>query len=148
MVGEEGARTAFKLDEVYRLAGPHSPDLSLPRDVVLQLHYFSGRELLTRRAWAHGPFEYRGGTVTILPDLSRATLQKWAILRPLLMAIKTAGYSYKWGFPSHVIILKGDAVFVLRYPTELQQLFDFLKTQPVMVLDWLAPLPFQLGRRD
>lgn len=69
MMGEDGACTVFKLDGAYRLACPHSPDPSLPRDVVVQLHYFSDREILIQKAWAHGPFEYRGGTVTILSDL-------------------------------------------------------------------------------
>lgn len=145
MTGEEGERTALKLDGAYRLVRPRSPDHTLPKDVVVQLHYFTDRELLIRKAWAHGPFEHRGGKVTILPNRRRC---KDGHSQTLIDGHKNVCCSYKWGFPFHVIIRQDGAVFILRYPSELRELFKFLTIQPITVLDWLAPLPFQMSWRD
>lgn len=74
----------LELDRVHRALGPKSKDINRPRDVVCRLHYFAHREAILRKAWETGTIDFKGGQVKILPDLSRATLQRRTLLRPLL----------------------------------------------------------------
>lgn len=43
-----------------------------------------------------------------------------------------------WGALFHIVARKGDrSTFLLRHPTELQELFNFLSTHPIEVLNCL-----------
>lgn len=75
---------SVELDRVHRILGPKSPDPARPRDVLCRIHHYNQKELILRRAWEHGAVEFDGATIKILPDLSRATLLRRAMLRPLL----------------------------------------------------------------
>lgn len=82
----------------------------------------------------------RGGAeITVLPDLSRATLQRHAILRPLLGAIKAAGLTYRWGYPFHLVVRKGNTSFAVYDKEDLPSLFEYAGMDPLEVPNWLAP---------
>lgn len=76
--------------------------------------------------------------MTILLDISGSTLRRRAMMRPLLDLIKSLGGSYRWGAPFHMVARKEDgSTFLLRHPTELPELFNFLGTPPIDVPNWL-----------
>ncbi|KAM9313358.1 RNA-binding protein FXR2 [Gastrophryne carolinensis] len=45
--------TEIVIDRVHRALGPRSPDPARPRDVVCRLHYYTVKEDILAKAWAH-----------------------------------------------------------------------------------------------
>lgn len=93
----------LKLDWAHRALGPRSTDPAKPRDVLCRLHYYSQKEEIMRKAWQVGPVTYREATVQILPDLSRSTLCRRTIKRPLLDALRTEGHTYRWAYLFYLV---------------------------------------------
>lgn len=91
--------TSLELDRVHRTLGPKSPDPDRPWDVLCRLHRYTQKEIILRKAWDHGEVEFDGASIKILPDLSRATLQRRAQLRPVLDLARRKGCTYRWGYP-------------------------------------------------
>lgn len=129
----------IKIDRVHSTIGPHSADPGRLRDVVCRLHHYVQKEAITKRAWSKGPLLQDGVEVRILPDLSRATLHQPALLRPLLDTLKAGGFTYRWGYPFHLLVRKGENTFILQSPADLPDLFAFLGIGPVAVLNWIVP---------
>lgn len=136
----------LELDRVHRTLGPKSADLDRPRDVLCRLHRYTQKELILRKAWDHGELEFDGATIKILPDLSRGTLQRRALLRPALELARRKGYTYRWGYPLAVTFRNGATSCTLHTPAELPDFFDFLEVELVAVSDWLAFVPRPAGR--
>lgn len=101
------------LDRVHRAMGPRSSDPQTPRDIICHLHRYTHRETLLRRAWEAGTIEIEGTVVKILPDLSRATLRRRALLRPVLDSVWKERGTYRWKYPLTVAIRKGLLTFIL-----------------------------------
>ena len=74
---------------------------------------------------------YEGSRIQILPDLSRATLQRRAMLRLVLDKIKQAGGTYRWGYPIAVIIKRNTQTFHLQQPRELPEMFKFMEMEAI-----------------
>lgn len=136
----------IELDRVHRALGPRSEDPSRPRDVVCRLHRYTQKENILRRAWEYGDVEVGGKQARILPDLSRATLKRRALLRPLLELVKQKGLTYRWGYPLSVLFRKDTSSFTLQRTEDLPALFRFMDTEPIQVPYWLQFLPHPQGR--
>ncbi|KAM5171847.1 olfactory receptor 1E16-like [Mantella aurantiaca] len=129
------------LDRAHRAIGPRSSDPARPRDVICRVHLFKQKEEIVKKAWSHGPVNFDGNQIQILPDLSRATLYRRALLRPLLDKIRQLGLQYRWGYPFHLIVRRGNSSFFLRTQADLSDLFAFLEIQPFTIPDWLQRIP-------
>lgn len=136
----------IELDRVHRALGPGSADPSRPRDVVCRLHHYTQKENILRRACEHGDVEVEGSQAKILPDLSRATLRRRSLLRPLLDLAKQKGLTYRWGYPLSVTFRKDTSAFTLQNTVDLPALFRFMDTEPIPVPDWLQILPRPTSR--
>lgn len=110
----------------------------------LRLRGLPEATLILRKAWEHGEVGFDGATIKILLDLSRATLQRRSLLRPVLDLARQQGCTYRWGYPLVVIFRYAAASFTLRTPAELPALFAYLGVEPVP--DWLAIIPRPSGR--
>lgn len=89
--------TAILLDRAHRMPGPKPGHQGRPRNVLYRLHYVAEKKTLARKAWNKGPLRFGDSDVSVFPDLSRLTLQRRAILKPLRGAIRAQGGTYKWG---------------------------------------------------
>lgn len=136
----------IELDRIHRALGPKSADPLRPRNVVCRVHHYVHKEQILRKAWESDDPELDGATIKILPDLSRATLQRRAILKPLMDLARRKGATYRWGYPLSVTFRKDQRSFTLRKPDALPALFDFLDTDPIEVPNWLGPLPHTQSR--
>lgn len=96
----------LKFESVHRALGPPSVNKYRPRDVIGRFHRYAHKELISRKAWEKGDVEYEGEKIKVLPDLSRATLQRRAMLHPLLEKIKSLGGTYRWGYPIALTVKK------------------------------------------
>lgn len=110
-----------------------------PRDVICRLHHYCHKESITRKAWEAGDFD--GVTVKILPDVSRATLQRRATLRQVLELAHRQDATYRWGYPLSVIFRRNQRSFTLRSPSDLPGLLTFLEADPIRIPNWLMFLP-------
>lgn len=104
-LGISTAPREVEFDRMHRAPRPCSIDLARPRDVIGRLHRYAHKVLISRKAWEVGTLNYEGAVVKIFPDLSRATLQRRAQLRPLLEKIRLLGGSYRWGYPISLMYL-------------------------------------------
>lgn len=129
----------IEIDRIHRALGPKPTDPLRPRDVVCRIHHYIHKEQILRKAWEAEDPELDGVTVKILPDLSRATLQRRAIMKPLLDLARRKGATYRWGYPLSATFRKDQRSFTLRKPDALPALFTFLDAEPIAV--WLGPLP-------
>lgn len=89
--------------------------------------------------------DFDGTLIKILPDLSRATLQRQVMLRPALELARQSGITYRWGFPLFATFWRAQHYITLRTPADLPVLFNFMEADPVSVPDWLQLLPKLTG---
>lgn len=87
-----------------------------------------------------GEVEFDGAVLKIMRDLSRSTLHRRALLKPVLEAAKHAGITCRWGFSISVTFKKAQQSFTLRTPADLPTLFASLDTDPIKIPHWLQPL--------
>lgn len=104
---------AMEFERLHRSLGPRSVNVNRPRDVICRFHRYAHKELISRKVWEAGEIEQDGVSVRILPDLSHATLQRRAMLCPLLDKIKMLGETYWWIYPISLIIKKNSLTFTL-----------------------------------
>lgn len=116
-------------------------NVNRPRGVIYRFHRYTHKELISRKAWEVGDIELDGAMVKMLPDLFQATLQRRAMLHPLLDKIKSLGESYRWGYPISLSVKKNSLAFTLRHPGELPDLFHFLGMEAIGIPNWLQALP-------
>lgn len=84
--------------------------------------------------------ELDDAALKILPAVLRASLQRRAMMKPLLDLARRSNYKYRWGYPLVVTFRRDQRSFTLRTPESLPALFQFLEVEPFEVLDWLGPL--------
>lgn len=137
---------SMEIDRIHRTLGPKSSDPARPRDVLCRLHRFAQKEMILRNAWEQGEIEFDGAHIQILPDLSRATLQRRAMLKPVLEEARRRGCTYRWGYPLAVTFRAERSSFTLRTPADLPALFTFLESEPITVPNWLQKIPRPTGR--
>lgn len=68
---------------------------------------------MLQKAWEKRDVDFDGATLCILPDLSKATLQHRAILKPVLEVARQSGITYRWGFPISLTFKKAQQFFTL-----------------------------------
>lgn len=95
-----------ELDCIHRALGPKSTDPARTRDVICRPYHYVHKEHIVRQAWEAGDLDFNGVSIKVLPDLSRATLQRRAMLRPLLDLARRKNGTYRWGYPLSVTFRK------------------------------------------
>lgn len=140
LLGEDCA-DKMDLDRVHRAFGQRSFDSSRPRDVLCRIHFFTTKDIIINRAWKKKTVDFEGVKLKILPDLSRNTLRRRAILKPLLSNVLGAGATYKWGFPLHLIVKKDNVSYPIFTMTDVQPVLQELGIPPFHQDDWLGDLP-------
>lgn len=138
---DEDLPASLEFDRVHRALGPRLADVDRPRDVLCCLHRYSHKEQIMSAARLKGTVDFDGAQISVYPDISRATLTRRAMLKPLLERLGRADLSYRWGFPVQLTIRKGNASFALWHHAELPDLFAFLDMEPFPLRNWLGPLP-------
>lgn len=135
------APASLEFDRVHCTLGPKPQDPDRPRDVICRLHRYTQKEQILRAAWNTDRIDFDGAELRIFPDVSRATLQRRAMLKPLLERLQWAVLQYRWGFPLQLTMRKERASFILRHHADLPDLFLFLNMEPFHIPDWLKQLP-------
>lgn len=130
--------TEVAIDRVHRTLGPRPTSQDRPRDTPCRLHVHKPKEEIVQQAWKVGILEFDGVPIQLLPEVSRKTLLMHRAPKPLLERIVELGMSYTWGHPFHLKVRKGNRSFPLRHPSELPDLFNFAKMEPIPVPNCLS----------
>lgn len=141
---------ALAFERVYRALGPPSVNVDRPRDVIGRFHQYAHKESINSKAWEKGDLELdRSGKTFTLTTL-RATLQRRAMLRPLLDKIKW-GEPTGGGTPLHLIVKKKKKYFLtfnLRHLGELPDFFSFMEMEAIEIPNWLQQIPGSLRKME
>ncbi|XP_066460937.1 zinc finger protein 268-like [Eleutherodactylus coqui] len=131
---------AIELDRVHRALGGRTRSSNLLRDLICRVHFYRQKKEIQRLAWERDAVQFNGAEITILPDVSRLTLNSRRLIRPLLEAARRADATYKWGHPFHLILQKRGRIYMVRSPMDLEGAFRFLEVPAVPVPDWTEPM--------
>lgn len=83
-----------EFDRIHWALGPRSDDSARPCNVICRLYHYTHKETIARKAWEMHKLELDGVALKILPDISRATLQRQALLKPLLDLARRRNITY------------------------------------------------------
>ena len=103
----------FTVDRIHRLPKPSYLSDNIPRDVILRLHFYHTKEkLMAASRQVEGiPTQY--ANLQFYADLSQHTLQKRRNLATVTKALRNHKLTYKWGFPTKLIVTKDDREYVM-----------------------------------
>lgn len=94
------------MDRIHCLPKPsYLPD-NVPRDFILRLHFFLVKEHLMSASRNMDLFPPQYKDLQFFADLSQYTLQKCRNLNTISKALRSYKITYKWGFPTKLIITK------------------------------------------
>lgn len=94
--------------------------------------------------WQLGTIDFDGTSIQMLPYLSRNTLCRKAILKPLMNRLCNVGTTYRWGYILHIIVRKDTDTFYLHSKADVAAFHDRLDIEPFYLSDWLG----HLGKED
>ena len=92
------------IDRIHRLPKPAFLPAAIPRDVILHMTFFHVKEQLMQAMRRNEKIPSRFQNLQLYPDLSQHTLQKRRNLGTITKALRNHDISYKWGFPTKLII--------------------------------------------
>lgn len=89
----------MQVDRIHRLPNPsHLPD-NIPRDVLMQVHFYQTKEQLMSAFHKHQQSPEKYAHIQIFVDLSQFTMQKRKSLLPVTKALRNHNIPYRWGYP-------------------------------------------------
>ncbi|CAH2324965.1 Hypothetical predicted protein [Pelobates cultripes] len=110
------------VDRVHRVTKPKQLPDSVPRDVLLRVHFYHIKELIprTHHSRADPPEDY--STIRIMADISAATLRRRREFLHTTTELRTHGIRYRWGFPTKIILTKNGKTVQISTPDEGKKL--------------------------
>ncbi|XP_073473806.1 vomeronasal type-2 receptor 116-like [Aquarana catesbeiana] len=88
----------LELDRVHRALGPKNPNLEHPRDFICRLHFYAIKDTIMKAARVQDAIYFNETPVSLLPDVSKLTLDMRRALKPLTSALQEKQIKCRWGF--------------------------------------------------
>lgn len=101
------------IDRIHRIAKPSHLAASVPRDVLMRIHFFHIKEKMMSEARSKGPLPRPYDGIQIFPDLSKYTLQQRRKLNPITKGLSNHKIQYKWRYPATLLIAKNGTTHVV-----------------------------------
>lgn len=89
----------LELNRVHRALGPKNQNLEHPRDVICRVHFYAVKDAIMQAARAQSAIYFNETPVSLLPDISKLTLDMRRAPKPLTGALQAKQIKYRWGFP-------------------------------------------------
>lgn len=101
------------IDRIHRIAKPSHLAATVPRDVLMRVHFFHVKEKLMYEARnkTQLPRPYDG--IQIFPHLSKYTLQLRRNLNPITKGLYNHKIVYKWRYPATLLISKNGTTHIV-----------------------------------
>lgn len=141
MILGRAATESLRFDRIHRALRPRNLAVELPRDVICRLHYFEDKNAVMIKLRNMQDIDFDGAKLHIFPDLSKATLDRRRVLKPLLERLQSEGITYRWGFPACLIATKSGRSSTLRFPEDLPIFLQELNIQHFELPGWQDPIP-------
>lgn len=101
------------IDRIHRIAKPSHLAASVPRDVLMRIHFFHIKEKMMSEARVKAPLPRPYEAIQIFPDLSKFTLQMRRKLNPITKGLSNHKIPYKWRYPATILIMKNGTTHVV-----------------------------------
>ena len=112
------------IDRIHRLPKPsHLPE-TVPRDVLLRLHFFHIKEQLMQVMRKHESVPQQYQDLQFYADLSQHTLLKRRNLNTVTKVLRNHRIIYRWGYPTKLSVTKDNRTFTI---TSLERGLDLLR---------------------
>lgn len=94
------------IDRIHRIAKTSHLAASVPRDILIRIHFFHIKEKMMTEARSKAPLPRPYEAIQIFPDLSKFTLQMRRKLNPITKGLFNHKILYKWRYPATILITK------------------------------------------
>lgn len=106
------------INRIHRIPKPKHLDASVPRDILMKIHFFSTKEQLLTKARTSQmlPAPYNG--VHLYADLSKYTLNMRRQMKTITKALYNHKIPYKWRHPATIVINREGTTHIISAPME------------------------------
>lgn len=94
------------IDRIHRIAKPSHLAASIPRDVLMRVHFFHVKEKLLLGVKNKSPLPAPYTGIQFFPDLSKYTLQQRTNLNPITKGLQNHKIPYKWRYPATILVTR------------------------------------------
>lgn len=126
----------IKIERIHRIKKPPTVPTDLPRDIIVRFSEYQDRAQIHERLKGTPTIEYRGAKIQTFTDLSKATLYRRRLLKPLLEEMKLKSVKYSWGFPACLVGTKEGRTARLRMPEDLPHFCERLDLNTKEIPGW------------
>lgn len=106
------------IDRIHRIPKPSQLPEKIPRDVLMQLHFYHIKDRLMKTFKDDHTIPERYAHLQFYADVSQYTIQFRKRMSTLTKALRHHKIAYKWGYPSKLIINKNNSTFVITTPDQ------------------------------
>lgn len=92
------------IDCAHRIAKPNHLPVSIPRDVLAQIHFFHIKERIVAAARSASKLPDPYSSVSLFTDIATATAQKHREFSQVTAVLRDNNVTYKWGFPTKLLV--------------------------------------------
>lgn len=103
----------FNIDRIHRLPKPSYLSENLSRDVIFRLQFYHSKEKLMAVTRVKDKIPAQYANLQFYVDLSQFTLLKRRNLNTITKALRNHSITYKWGFPTKLIVTKDGADYTM-----------------------------------
>lgn len=94
------------IDRIHRIAKPSHLAASVPRDVLMRIHFYHIKEKLLMGVKAKTPLPAPYTEIQFFPDLSKYTLQMRRQMNPITKCLQNHKIPYKWRYPATILLVR------------------------------------------
>uniref|UniRef100_A0A8C5M2A8 Uncharacterized protein n=1 Tax=Leptobrachium leishanense TaxID=445787 RepID=A0A8C5M2A8_9ANUR len=106
--------TELQLDRIHRIPKPRHLDQTVPRDVLMRVHFFRIKESLLSAMRTATTLPPPYADLLFFPDLSATTMSKRKEFLPVTKILRNHQIQYRWGFPLKLLVTRDGELTVLR----------------------------------
>lgn len=126
----------LELDRIHRALGPKSQNLEHPRDVICRVHFYAVKDAIMQAARSQNAVHFNGTAVSLLPDISKLTLDMRRALKPLTGALQAKQIKYRWGFPFNLFASHEGKSAIFRTLGDLPRFLGTFELPQISIPDW------------
>ncbi|CAH2221237.1 Hypothetical predicted protein [Pelobates cultripes] len=106
------------LDRIHRIPRPQHLPPTVPRDVLMRLHYYHTKDQILRAHRTRKDLPDKFKPILLFTDLSAETLRRRRSFKPVAEALRHHRIPYRWGYPAKLLITKGGKQLIVASPKE------------------------------
>uniref|UniRef100_A0A803J9X1 L1 transposable element RRM domain-containing protein n=1 Tax=Xenopus tropicalis TaxID=8364 RepID=A0A803J9X1_XENTR len=126
----------IKIERAHRVQKPKAAPLNAPRDILCCLHNFTLKEEILSKAKEVNSISYEESTIKLFQDISRTTLTKRKLLKPLTDILRENNIPYRWGYPFSLNASKDGTMATIRTPMDTPNFIKRLQLPEMDLPGW------------